>query len=182
MIRFNLAKLLEKLEAKEGHRITLKELSERSGCDRNVLSRMLNRPDIVPSAGAIDKLVQFFFFEMTRDASRPHLDRNRIKSVIKDFVWVFPDADEFWAQIPQGFRDNPSVSLDDIWSLYTKFNTPEKLKSPKETEIRNNLKAKMLEAEEIKQAGGDIELSFTAEEFDLLRQQLPKNMGGTKEN
>ena len=62
MIRFNLPKLLEKLEAKEGKKITLKELSERSGCDRNVLSRIQSRPDIIPSASVIDKLVQFFFF------------------------------------------------------------------------------------------------------------------------
>ena len=79
MIRFNLPKLLEKLEAKEGKKITLKELSERSGCDRNVLSRIKSRPDIIPSASVIDKLVQFFFFEISRDSEKPHLDRNRIR-------------------------------------------------------------------------------------------------------
>jgi transcriptional regulator with XRE-family HTH domain len=182
MIRFNLSKLLEKLEAKEGHRITLKELSERSGCDRNVLSRMLNRPDIVPSAGAIDKLVQFFFFEITRDDEKPHLDRNRIKSVIKDFVLVFPDNDEFWAGIPSELRDNPSVSLDTIWQLYTKDQNSKRVKPDQKLEVRNSLKAKLLEAESIKLQGGDIELSLSAEELDLLRDQLPKNMGGTKEN
>lgn len=159
--------------------MTLKELSERSGCDRNVLSRMLNRPDIVPSAGAIDKLVQFFFFEITRDPERPHLDRNRIRSVIKDFVWVFPDDDAFWKQIPPSFRENPNIPLADIWSLYTKFNAPVKEKSPKETELRNSLKAKLLEAEKVRQEGGDIEISLTPEELDVLRSKLPESFGGT---
>jgi transcriptional regulator with XRE-family HTH domain len=179
MIRFNLLKLLEKLEAKEGRRITLKEVSEKSGCDKNALSRLANHPEIVPSANVIDKLAQYFFFELTRDEGKPHLDRNRIKSVIKDLVWVYPDSEEFWAEIPQGFRDNPNVPLSDIWALYTKFKTPIREKSPKDSELRSSLKTKLLEAEKIRQEGGDIELSLTPEELDLLRANLLPSMGGT---
>jgi hypothetical protein len=67
MIRFNLLKLLEKLEVKEGRRVPLKEVAEKSGCDKNALSRMVNHPEVIPSATVIDKLVQYFFFELTRD-------------------------------------------------------------------------------------------------------------------
>ena len=178
MIRFNLLKLLEKLEAKSGRRITLKEVSENSGCDKNALSRMANHPEIVPSANVIDKLVQYFFFELTRDETKPHLDRNRIRSVIKDLVWVYPDNEEFWSDIPQGLRDNPNIPLSDIWALYTKFKTPQTEKTPKQSDIRNSLKAKILEAEQARQEGLEIDLSLTPEEFDLLRESLPKNLGG----
>jgi hypothetical protein len=179
MIRFNLSKLLEKLEAAKGRRYTLKEVSERSGCDKNALSRMANHPEIVPSAKVIDELVQFFFFELTRDEKRPHLDRNRIKSVIKDFVAVFPDSDEFWSVIPPEIRNNPTVALDDIWSIYTRAKTPEKPKqAAKLSEIKSSLKAKFLEADANKQEGAEIELSLSQEEFELLRETLPQNMGG----
>ena len=178
MIRFNLAKLLDKLEAKEGKKITLKELSGRSGCDRNVLSRIQSRPDIIPSASVIDKLVQFFFFEISRDPKRPYLDRNRMRSVIKDFVSVFPDNDEFWVSIPPSFKDNPTISVAELWTLYTRFTTPMRVESPKLSEVKSSLKAKILEAEESRQAGLDIELTLTPEEFDLLRESIPQNMGG----
>lgn len=178
MIRFNLPKLLEKLEAKEGKKITLKELSERSGCDRNVLSRIQSRPDIIPSASVIDKLVQFFFFEISRDSEKPHLDRNRIRSVIKDFVSVFPDDDEFWKGIPASFRDNPTISITELWQLYTNQFASEKVESPKVAEVRSNLKAKILDAEANRQEGFDIELTLTPDEFDLLRSSIPQNIGG----
>jgi transcriptional regulator with XRE-family HTH domain len=178
MIRFNLAKLLEKLEAKEGRKITLKELSERSGCDRNVLSRIQSNPKVIPSASVIDKLVQFFFFEIARDPEKPHLDRNRIRSVLKDFVAVFPDDEAYWKGIPASFRDNPKLAIAELWQLYTNQNTPPKVDNPKVTEIRSNLKAKLLEAESTRKEGLDIELMLTAEEFDLLREKLPQNMGG----
>jgi transcriptional regulator with XRE-family HTH domain len=182
MIRFNLAKLLDKLEQKEGKKITLKELSERSGCDRNVLSRIQSRPEIIPSANVIDKLVQFFFFEIARDPSKPQLDRNRMRAVIKDFVAVFPDDEGFWRDIPASFRENPKLAISELWQLYTKFNTPPKLHSPKLSEIKGSLKAKMLEADEARKMGSDIELILSEEEFDLLREQLPINMGGVKKD
>lgn len=182
MIRFNLLILLEKLEAKLGRKVTLKEVAEKSGCDKNALSRLVNQPQIIPSAAVIDKLAQYFFFELTRDDSKPHLDRNRMRSVVKDFVSVFPDDEKFWESIPASIRNRAQVQLSEIWDIYTGNHRPLRDQSPKLTELRNTLKAKFTEAEEIRQTGGDIELSFTAEEFDLLRQQLPKNMGGTREN
>lgn len=182
MIRFNLLILLEKLERKQGRKVTLKEIAEKSGCDKNALSRLVNQPQIIPSATVIDKLAQYFFFELTRDEANPHLDRNRMRSVIKDFVSVFPDDEKFWESIPASIRNRSQVQLSEIWDIYTGNHRLPRDQSPKLTELRNTLRAKFTEAEEIRHAGGDIELSFTAEEFDLLRQQLPKNMGGTKEN
>jgi transcriptional regulator with XRE-family HTH domain len=182
MIRFNLLILLEKLEAKEGRKVTLKEVAEKSGCDKNALSRLVNQPQIIPSAAVIDKLAQFFFNELTRDSNKPHLDRNRMRSVIKDFVCVFPDSDEFWEGIPPTIRNRAQVQLSEIWDIYTGNHKPLKEDLPKLSELKTSIKSKLLEADEVKQAGGDIEISFTPDELDFLRQQLPKNMGGTKEN
>jgi transcriptional regulator with XRE-family HTH domain len=182
MIRFNLLTLLEKLGAKEGRKITLKEVSEKSGCDKNALSRIVNQPQIIPSANVIDKLAQFFFFELTRDEGRPHLDRNRMKSVIKDFISVYPDKEEFWVGIPESIRNRPEVELAQIWDMYTIAHRPQREKSPKVVELTNSIKTKLLEAERIRQAGGDIEISLTPEELDLLRDQLPVKMGGVKKN
>jgi hypothetical protein len=182
MIRFNLSNLLDKLEAKEGRKITLKELSGRSGCDRNVLSRIQSKPEVIPSATVIDKLVQFFFFEIARDPKKPHLDRNRMRSVIKDFVWVFPDDERFWENLPESFRNNPGIAVSELWSLYTKFNTPLKVVAPQLAELKSSLKTKLLEAEKSRQEGFEIELSLTVEEFDLLRKELPINMGGVKKD
>jgi transcriptional regulator with XRE-family HTH domain len=182
MIRFNLLKLLKKLEAKEGRRYPLKEVAEKSGCDKNALSRIVNQPNIIPSANIIDKLVQFFFFELTRDSDNPHLDKNRMMSVVKDFVCVYPDNEEFRAMIPASLRDNPNLSLSDIWDVYTQAYRPVRVSKPKEAEIKSSLKAKFLEAESSKQEGSEIELTFTQEEFDLLRSKLHQNMGGTLKN
>lgn len=182
MIRFNLLILLEKLERKLGRKVTLKEVAEKSGCDKNALSRLVNQPQIIPSANVIDKLAQYFFYELTRDDDKPHLDRNRMRSVIKDFVSVFPDDEKFWESIPASIRNRSQVQLSEIWDIYTSSHRPVQLASPKLTDLKSSIKAKLTEAEEVRQAGGDIELVLTPEEFDLLRQQLPKNMGGTKEN
>lgn len=179
MIRFNILKLLDNLEAKRGKKYTLKEVSEKSGCDKNALSRMVNHPEVIPSAKVIDQLVQFFFFELTRDEEKPHLDKNRIKKVINNFITVYPDQDEFWSILPPEIRNNPdAMPLDAIWSVYTRLHTPVREKPAKETEIRAALKAKILEAEQSKQEGSEIELSLSHEEFELLRKNLPQNMGG----
>jgi transcriptional regulator with XRE-family HTH domain len=116
MIRFNLGYVLKLLEAREGRRITLKELSERSGCDRNVLSRMRSVPDVIPSATVIDKMVQFLFNELKDDDQTKH--EALIKEIIHNFVSIFPDDQKYWKQIPKGIQDNPSVSLDDVWDIY----------------------------------------------------------------
>ncbi|MGI6525347.1 MAG: hypothetical protein ACOX2O_08700 [Bdellovibrionota bacterium] len=180
MIRLNILKLLDDLHAQKGRKYTLKEVSAGSGCDKNALSRLVNHPDVVPSARVIDQLVQYFFFELTRDEERPHLDKNRIKKVITNFITVYPDNEEFWSVLPPEIRNNPdSIPLDAIWSVYTRLKAPEREKpSVKQKEIESSLKAKILEADAGKQEGVEIELTFTPEEFELLRENLPQKLGG----
>jgi hypothetical protein len=178
MIRFNLSRLLDKLEAKVERRVTLKEVAEKSGCDKNALSRLLNHPEIVPSANVVDKLVQYFFFELTRDEGKPQLDRNRMRAVIRDLVWVYPDDEKFWRDIPASLRENPKVPLSDIWTLYTNFKNSADRRFPEESELRNSLRDKLLDADQMMEEGEEIELTLTRSEFNLMRMRLPEDMGG----
>ena len=182
MIRFNLLTLLEKLEAKQGRKVTLKEVSEKSGCDKNALSRLVNQPQVIPSANVIDKLAQFFFAELTRDESKPHLDRNRMKAIIKDLISVYPDKEEFWIGIPESIRNRPQVELAQIWDMYTLAHRPVREKSPAVAELNSSIMNKLLDAERKRQAGEDIEIILTPDELDRLREKLPLEMGGVKKD
>ena len=101
-----------------------------------------------------------------------------MRSVVKDFVCVYPDNKEFWGVIPDGLRNNPKTSLADIWDVYTQIHTPRREIDESEIAVRNSLKSKLLDAEQNKQEGFEIELSLTHEEFELLREKLPKSHGG----
>ncbi len=167
MIRFNLLDLLAKLKETRGQKYTLKQVSELSGCDKNALSRIVNHPEIIPSANVIDKLVQFFFFQLTRDEQKPHLDKSRMKKAIYDFITVYPDRDkeEFWSVVPSDIRDK--ATIDYLWSFYCSAH-PIQREKPKPNEVKKSLKKKLEEAEKTKQEGAEIELSLTPDEFDLI--------------
>jgi transcriptional regulator with XRE-family HTH domain len=118
MIRFDLAKMTQRLEQKEKRKITLKEISEKSGCDKNALSRLVNHPDVIPSANLIDRLVQFFFNQLkTNDRKQ---DAELMGEIVKSFVCVFPDDEQYWEPIPNGIRNNLHVSLSDVWEIYSR--------------------------------------------------------------
>jgi transcriptional regulator with XRE-family HTH domain len=118
MIRFDLAKMTQRLEQKEKRKITLKEISEKSGCDKNALSRLVNHPDVIPSANLIDRLVQFFFNQLkTNDRKQ---DAELMSEIVKSFVCVFPDDEQYWEPIPNGIRNNLHVSLSDVWEIYSR--------------------------------------------------------------
>jgi transcriptional regulator with XRE-family HTH domain len=118
MIRFDLAKMTQRLEQKEKRKITLKEISEKSGCDKNALSRLVNHPDVIPSANLIDRLVQFFFNQLkTNDRKQ---DAELMSEIVKSFVCVFPDDEQYWEPIPKGIRNNLHVSLSDVWEIYSR--------------------------------------------------------------
>jgi len=91
MIRIEVERLKKRLEIQEGKKITMKELSQRSGCDKNALSRLYNKPHITPSANVIDKLAQFFFNALENKTlnADPHA---HMKMILLDMVQVFPDS------------------------------------------------------------------------------------------
>ena len=122
MIRFNILNLLKKIEGKRGKRVTLKEVSEKSGCDKNALSRMVNHPEIVPSANVIDKLAQYFFHELLEVNESNLTEQELMKEIIKELITIYPDDEKYWKEIPETFRENlNTTSLDAIWDLRSQF-------------------------------------------------------------
>jgi hypothetical protein len=179
MIRFNVLKLMGNLEEVRGQKCTLKEVAAKSGCDKNALSRMVNHPEIIPSANVIDRLVQFFFFELMRDSEKPNLDRNRMKKAITEFISVYPDNEEYWSILPPEIRDNrDSMPLDAIWAVYARLHkvTREKTKLNL-AEVQQAFKNKVLEADKAREEGAEVQLTLSAEEFELLLKKLPLVVG-----
>ena len=60
MIRFRLSELISDAQFKSDRRITLKEISEKTGINRMTLSRMSNLRGYSTSTETIDKLCRFF--------------------------------------------------------------------------------------------------------------------------
>ncbi len=60
MIRFRIQELLAEKQFKDGHRVTLSELSEVTGINRGTLSKMVNQKGYSTVTGNIDQLCKFF--------------------------------------------------------------------------------------------------------------------------
>jgi hypothetical protein len=102
----------------EGKRITLKEISEQSGCDKNALSRLVNHPEIFPSTQVIDRLLQFFF-DRLKPFSRGRPEAELMKELTAEFISVYPDSTEYWKYIPKHIQENPNTSnVETLWSFY----------------------------------------------------------------
>lgn len=114
MIRIEIERLKHQLEIQENKKITLKELSQRSGCDRNVLSRLYSRPNVIPSAAVIDKLAQFFFnaLENKTPGENPH---EHMKMIMLDMVQVFPDSINN-SKIAQ-FKQYKTIPVSVLWDF-----------------------------------------------------------------
>lgn len=122
MLRFNLRKLLAELEMKTGRRITLKEVCESSGCDKSVLSRILNQPDKMPSAKVIDDLV-LYFYNAFRKFDQRKRDDELIKEIIGKFISVYPmdfDLRELNAT-EEEIEDFNNMPIEEQWQLYNLY-------------------------------------------------------------
>lgn len=60
MIRYRIQELIADKHFKEGHRVTLKELSEATGISRVTLSKMVNQLGYGTLTDHLDRLCQFF--------------------------------------------------------------------------------------------------------------------------
>lgn len=179
MIRFNLKKLLTKLEKETGRKYLLKEVAELSGCDKNALSRMVNHPEIVPSAAVIDKLVQFFFYAMKEKTDKQYasLKLNTkwiMETIIRDFIVVYPDRADFWEILPKEIRDNSdSVTLDTVWSIYERLSNP-RIDTPV-TEIRPSTLLDAMEPIQIEEDGQrTIRFTLPEEHYLFIMRKLPE--------
>jgi putative transcriptional regulator len=60
MLRFKILELLAEKSFIENRRVTLKELSEKSGVSRQTLTRMVNQRGYITGTDTLDKLCQYF--------------------------------------------------------------------------------------------------------------------------
>lgn len=60
MIRFRIQELLAEKQFKDGHRVTISELSEATGINRGTLSKMVNQKGYSTVTNNIDLLCNFF--------------------------------------------------------------------------------------------------------------------------
>jgi putative transcriptional regulator len=60
VLRFRLKELIADKEFREGRRITVLEISERTGIARNTLSKMLNQPGASVRSEYLDRLCGYF--------------------------------------------------------------------------------------------------------------------------
>ena len=60
MLRFKLKELIAEKEFQEGRRVTILEISERTGITRNTLSKMLNQPGASVRSEYLDRLCSYF--------------------------------------------------------------------------------------------------------------------------
>lgn len=141
MIRFNIQKLIKQVEQLRGSRLTLKEISEKSGCDKNALSRIVNHPEIIPSAMVIDKLAQYFFFTFKELHEQIRCDKQLMKlhasfdtehwpwrdenllmnRILSDLIVVYPDKPEYWNESVKLIEQNSKTENPELfWHLYEK--------------------------------------------------------------
>lgn len=190
MIRLNLRKLQDKLNFLAERKVLLKEISERSGVEKNALSRLNQHPEIVPSSGVIDKLAQYFFLEFKAILEqkkgskwvRGWRERRLMEEVIDDLISVYPDNDEkheakkeYWSVLPDEFQQPAaSVSLDTLWSMYERLTSAqanERFKDPLSSKTMGDLAMKVRSAKNNLTAKG-VQLSLSEDELNLLNDHL----------
>jgi transcriptional regulator with XRE-family HTH domain len=114
MIRFNFKIFQDRISEKYGRHITLLELAQKSGCDRNVLSRLISKPHVVPSARIIDTLVQYFYSEFSNEYSGTL--QEKILKISNEFMNIIPD--NCLDIIPKNFTDNKTLTIPELFELY----------------------------------------------------------------
>ena len=122
---------MERYERDTGRKVTVVQLAENTGISRKVLHRITLRPSENVSTTHIDKLLEFFFVELSKVPNRTKSDRQLMESLITELVEVFPERGVF-AGVVARVSDHLEIEA---------------------TEVRNTTKLKVLwsAAEELKQ-------------------------------
>ncbi len=182
MIRLNLLKLMQILEKDCGRKISLKEVADESKCDRNALSRLINHPDVVPTAGIIDKLVQYFFLARKEVLEKNSPKKGRINekwlmdSILRSFISVYPDSKEYWDILPDEIQLNPNeTSIETLWSIYERLKQPSVEPEAPNNEFKNKADSIIAKLEAAREhvTGGAVKLELSVEECNLIHRFLP---------
>lgn len=154
MLRVSLERLIKRVDAKRQaeakadgsekfKRLTIGEISDGSGVHRNIVSRILNNPEEPVSTLHIDRIIQFFFYELRKFDKMPWedprvIERERIQQLVALCIDIFPEHEEHGEFIKSlvseetkesnaesDVEEEVDLNVPILWQLYLKNVRPE---------------------------------------------------------
>lgn len=92
MLRVSLNRMVGVLESKAGKKLTIAGISQKTGIHRNILSRIINHPEDNSSLRHIEKLMEFFFYELQPITNLS--DENLSSFIVANLLEFFPEQAE----------------------------------------------------------------------------------------
>ncbi|MBX7138944.1 MAG: helix-turn-helix transcriptional regulator [Oligoflexia bacterium] len=126
MIKIELNGLISWLEEESGTRLTIGEIADGAGVHRNILSRILNKPDANTSTEHIDKIAQFFFYEFQNRVPQMFdggelADEMIMEQILNHLVQVFPEKKHHAEFLEANPRLKKAMDVGALWEVYTNF-------------------------------------------------------------
>jgi hypothetical protein len=150
MIRVTLDSIIKLLEQERfmkgpgpgGGRVSLGEVSEKTGIHRNILSRIVNKPAANTSSEHIGKLAEFFFYEFLKLKMHEKWRCGEVglmANVISRLIAVFPEQGEHQAFIKKLGESGEvdELPMSRIWEFYASSHP-----QSTEAEFREDIKTK----------------------------------------
>jgi transcriptional regulator with XRE-family HTH domain len=92
MIYVDLQRILFEIAKRTGRKLTLSEVSERSGVHRNIISQINNNPTDRIASDYLAKLAEFFFHVLRHSPQKPEKsDKELMNWVFSNLVSMYPD-------------------------------------------------------------------------------------------
>jgi hypothetical protein len=126
MIKIELNGLISWLEEESGTRLTIGEVADGAGVHRNILSRILNKPDANTSSEHIDKIAQFFFYEFQTRAPQVFdggelAEEMIMEQIVNSLVQVFPEKKHHAEFLEANPKLKKAMDVGALWEVYTNF-------------------------------------------------------------
>lgn len=126
MIKIELNGLISWLEEESGTRLTIGEIADGAGVHRNILSRILNKPDANTSTEHIDKIAQFFFYEFQTRVPQMFdggelADEMIMEQILNHLIQVFPEKKHHAEFLEANPKLKKAMDVGALWEVYTNF-------------------------------------------------------------
>lgn len=126
MIKIELNGLISWLEEESGTRLTIGEIADGAGVHRNILSRILNKPDANTSTEHIDKIAQFFFYEFQTRVPQMFdggelADEMIMEQILNHLVQVFPEKKHHAKFLEANPKLKKAMDVGALWEVYSNF-------------------------------------------------------------
>ncbi|MEZ4752725.1 MAG: helix-turn-helix transcriptional regulator [Bdellovibrionota bacterium] len=102
MIYVDIKKIISEVEERTGFKVTLTDVSELTGVNRNILSQLNNRPAEGVNTEHLSKVIEFFFHILRHSPQRPvESDQELMDWVLHKMISAFPDFGGFRERLPE---------------------------------------------------------------------------------